>query len=146
MECGQMQQYLVLKRPSVSPIALSHFCQSTERSFSWVVATFHSRPKVNTFGAELPREVWLDPQLEAEPLRHTRLRSAKLTDRLMRRSDCCFKSLSLGWFLKQPCVVTELTDTVRGYKYLWGIGLVCLGLTPTWIEESNLENKQWQFQ
>lgn len=86
---------------------------------------------MNTFGAELPREVWLDPQLEAEPLRHTRLRSAKLTDRLMRRSDCCFKSLSLGWFLKQPCVVTELTDTVRGYKYLWGIGLVCLGLTPT---------------
>lgn len=47
----------------------------------------------------------------------------------MRTSDCCFKSLSLGCFLPQHCIVTEVANTVKGCKYLWGFGLICFGLT-----------------
>ena len=47
----------------------------------------------------------------------------------MRTSDCCFKSLSLGRFLTQRCIVTEVSNTVKGCKYLWGFGLICFGLT-----------------
>lgn len=47
----------------------------------------------------------------------------------MRTSDCCFKSLSLGRFLTQHCIVTEVTNTVKVCKYLWGFGLICFGLT-----------------
>ena len=37
--------------------------------------------------------------------------------------------LSLGRFLTQRCIVTEVSNTVKGCKYLWGFGLICFGLT-----------------
>ena len=65
---------LGLWRGSVTPLALSHFCQIPERHFPWVeVSCLSFQAQNNTFGAELPREVRLDLQLEAKPPRHNKL-------------------------------------------------------------------------
>lgn len=76
-ECGHMGIYTVLNlgllRTSVSPLALSRFCQ-IPKAFSLSRAKPpSSKPEVTHLEQSFPREVRLDLQLEAKPPRHNKL-------------------------------------------------------------------------